>query len=252
MFAAAYVIVFALRQAGVNWGLIFSLSGYGAAIGFLLVSAYLYAIFRDNGQDPRQTVEHPLSNTRQYMALYSLMPFLGSLAGLYCTIDADTVRYALLAIAMGTLMTTFFFWIIADPAISFAEMTLPQSRKHRHERHAIVRAEREQKQRNREKMLAEVIEQEKNHEQRLQRLLGLEAQRLATLALEAIEGSNSAESAAVEIGLKAWQYGGLSCMRRLHEMAAEICHARGGSSIGADYISTWWDGIGQWRDKLLT
>lgn len=247
MLAAAYVLVLALRQAGVNWWLIFSLSGQGAAISFLLISAYLYALFRDNGRDPLRAVEHPLTNTRQYMVLYSLIPFLGAIAGLYCTIDLDNANQVAMTIAMGTLGATFAFWVIADPAISFSEMLLPESRKHRLARQAVAKAAKEQKQRDRERLLADIIEQEKLNDRRLQQVLGLEAQRLAALVRNAIDDSTAAESAAVEIGLHAWQYGGLSCMQRLYGMAVDICGLRGGDELSNDCISIWWDGIGQWR-----
>ena len=250
--SASYALVAALRQAGVNWWLIFSLSGNGAAMLFLLVSAYLYALFRDNGRDPLQAIEHPLTNTRQYMVLYSLIPFLGTLAGLGCIVGADTIRQATLAVAMGTLGATFVFWIVVDPAISCAEMLLPASRKHRLARHALAKAMREQKQREHEQLLADIENDEKTRYQQLQEHLATEAQKLAALTIEAIDGSTSAESAAVEIGLHAWRYGGLDCMQKLREMAADICRNRGRHDFGDEYISIWWDGIGHWRHRLLT
>jgi hypothetical protein len=250
--AAAYCIVFALRQAGVKWWLIFSLSAHGAALAFVLISAYLYALFRDNGRDPQRAVEHPLTNTRQYMVLYSLVPFLGAAAGLCSIIDAETIRQVMLAVAMGTLGATFLFWIILDPAISFAEMLLPESRKHRLVRHALAKAEREQKQRQREQLLAELEAQEEIRRRQIQDVFGAEAQKLAALAVQAGDGTASAESEAVEIGLRAWQYGGLDAMQKLCEMASDICRNGCRQSIGNEYISIWWDGIGQWRHKLLT
>jgi len=252
MLAAAYVFVFALRQAGVNWWLIFSLSGHGASISFLLMSAYLYAIFRGDGRDPLLAVEHPLTNTQQYMTLYSLIPFLGTLAGVYCVIDLHSAHQTAMTISMGTLGATFVFWVIADPAISFSEMLLPSSRKHRLARHALARAAKEQKQRNREQLLADLTTDEKIRNEQLREALGAEAQKLAALTIKAIEGSTSAGAEAMEIGLHAWQQGGLNCMQRLREMASEICRDRGGRHIDDDYISIWWDGIGQWRHKLVT
>jgi hypothetical protein len=252
MLAAAYVLVVALRQAGVDWWLIFSLSGHGASISFLLVSAYLYALFRDNGRDPQRAVEHPLTNTRQYMTMYSLIPFLGASAGLYSVIDLDSAYQIAMTIAMGTLGATFVFWIIADPAISFSEMLLPESRKHRLARHALAQAAKEQKQRNREQLLADITAEEKIRNQQLRETLSTESQKLAALIIKAIEGSASAGAEAVEIGLHAWQQGGLNGMQRLREMACEACHDHGGRHLVQDYISIWWDGIGQWRHKLVT
>ena len=252
MLAAACVFVLALRQAGIEWWLIFSLSGHGASIGFLLISAYLYALFRDNGRDPLRAVEHPLTNTRQYMTLYSLIPFLGAVAGLYCVIDLESAYQVVMTIAMGTLGATFVFWVIADPAISFSEMLLPESRKHRLARQALARAAKEQKQRNRAKLLADLTAEEEIRNKQLREAFGAEAQKLAALTIRAIEGSASAGAEAMEIGLHAWQQGGLNCMQRLCEMARDICRDRGEYSADDDHISIWWDGIGQWRHKLVT
>jgi hypothetical protein len=250
--AAAYILVVALRQAGVNWWLIFSLSGHGAALLFLLISAYLYVLFRDNGsRDPQKAVEHPLTNTNQYMILYSLIPFLGAMAGMYSIIEFETGKQFGTAVTMGTLAATFVFWIIVDPAISFAEKFLPESRKHAAARHAAVKAMRELKQKEREQMLVDIEMDEKIRIRNLQQSLAPEAQRLAAITLEAIDGSPAAQSEAIKIGLAAWRSGGLECMQKLHDMTADIC-SRCNRQPSDEYISICWDGIGHWRHKLLT
>jgi hypothetical protein len=249
--ASAYVLVLGLRQVGFEWWLIVSLSGNGAAIAFLLVSAYLHAIFRNKSRDDIPAIEHPLTSTSQYATLYSLIPFLGTIAGLSCIIDADTVQQVLVAIATGTIGATFGFWIIADPAISFAERWLPASRKHRLMRHAIAKALYEQKQREHKQLLANLEEQERSCHQQWEEVLLMEAQKLAALISQAVNGDTSAEFAVIESGLIAWRRGGQSCMKQLHEMASDICR-RNGHGLGDEYISTWWDGIGQWHHNSLT
>ena len=59
------------------------------------------------------------------------------------------------------------------------------------------------------------------------------------------------EQKAVDIGMKAWQIGGLGCMKYLHEMAMDICWQKYPKEMINDYIQVWWDGIGNWRCKDL-
>ena len=248
MLAVVYLLILQLRQAGFEWWLIFSLSGNGAAMCFLLVSVYVHTLFGNTRRDTGESIEHPLTNSGPYVVLYSLIPFLGTLAGIFSTDDAQQV---VMAAAIGNLGATFFFWIILDPAINFSEMLLPASRAHRLARHAQTKAAHEQKQRERTQLLADLEEQEKARERQWQEVLGMEAKKLAALTMQAVDGDTSVESAAIETGLRAWQYGGLSCMQKLREMASDICRSKGLGSCD-DFISLWWDGIGQWRHELLT
>jgi hypothetical protein len=251
MLAVVYLLILQLRQAGFEWWLIFSLSGNGLALGFLLLMVYVHTLFGNTRRDTGQNIEHPLTNSGPYVVLYSLIPFMGGLAGLQSILYADGGQQVVMAVAVGALGATFFFWIILDPAISFSEMLLPASRKHRLARHAQAKALREQKQRENAQLLADLEEQEKAREQQWQEKLGIEAKKLAALAMQAADGDMSVESAAVDTGLRAWQYGGLSCMRKLRDMASDICRS-GGRNGCDDFISLWWDGIGQWRHELLT
>jgi hypothetical protein len=52
---------------------------------------------------------------------------------------------------------------------------------------------------------------------------------------------------AVDIGAHAWHLGGINCMRQLRDMAME----NAGPAKTTDYISYWWDGIGDWRRPSL-
>jgi hypothetical protein len=50
----------------------------------------------------------------------------------------------------------------------------------------------------------------------------------------------------VDIGAQAWRLGGLNCMRQLRDMTMVIIpNHPGGRNI--DYVSYWWDGVGNWR-----
>jgi hypothetical protein len=44
-----YILLSALRQAGLHWWVIFSLAGHSAVVVFLLISLYLFARFRGVG-----------------------------------------------------------------------------------------------------------------------------------------------------------------------------------------------------------
>lgn len=249
--AAVFVILIALRQAGVNWWVIFSFSGQGAALLFVLISAYLYVLVGNKNKDPQSAREHPLTNTRQYGVLYSLAPFLGTFAGLLCTANTDTYRQIPLAAALSTFWATFLFWIIVDPLIGSAEMLLPASRKIRSERNAHAKFVREQRRLENERLLANIENEDNIRNQQWHQVLGTEAKKLAELTVDAATDWSKAESQAIAIGLQAWRYGGLECMQKLCQMASDIGLKRG-IIHNNEYISIWWDGIGLWRHKLLS
>ena len=249
--AVGYILVLALRQAGVKWWVVFSLSGHGVLIVSVLVSLYLFAIFRGISSSQNVEVEHPLTSSTYYAAFYLLTPFLGGLAGCIGMIGTYTMSQFFLGIALGTLGVTFMVWVILDPVIGLFEMLLPVSRKNRVIRLAKAKAEREKKQQDRERLLKEVIEQEEQNRRRWRKILEPEAMILARLLTEDETDLKKVEREAVGIGVRAWRTGGIACMRELRDTAIDLCR-RGHPEKGAiDYISFWWDGIGNWRAKPL-
>ncbi len=70
-----YILVFALRQAGVHWWIIFSLSGHSTLLVLLLVSIYSFALFRGVGRSQTIEAEHPLTSTNYYTVFYIAIPF---------------------------------------------------------------------------------------------------------------------------------------------------------------------------------
>ncbi|MFA5238840.1 MAG: hypothetical protein WC476_03920 [Phycisphaerae bacterium] len=252
MLCTGYIFVLALRQAGVRWWVIFSLSGYSVLLVFLLVSLYLFAIFRGVSSNQEIEAEHPLTNTNYYAMLYAVAPFLGSLAGCIGMIGENRISQFLLGIALGTLGATFLVWVIVDPVTGLLEMLLlPASRKHRAERLAQAKAQREERQKENERLLAEILAKEQLAHRSWQQLLKPLAEKLATLL--AAKGNNfqEAEREAVDIGVYAWQTGGLGCMRQLRDMTIEIYRKKYQDSMIVDYVSNWWDGIGSWRNSSL-
>ena len=249
--AVGYILVLTLRQAGVKWWVVFSLSGHGVLIAAVLVSLYLFAIFRGISSSQKVLVEHPLTSTTYYAVFYVLTPFLGGAAGCLGMVGARGVGQFLLGVALGTLGVTFVVWVILDPVIGLLELLLPPSRKHRLARLAEARAERERKQKERERLLAQVLAEEDSQRDRWRELLKPQAQRLARLLKEGAADPQQAEREAVGIGVTAWQAGGLSCMQEVRDMAITICKRNGKDKAVADYLSFWWDGIGNWRATPL-
>jgi hypothetical protein len=253
MLCIGYILVLALREAGVNWWVIFSISGHSALLVFLLVSLYLFAIFRGVGSSQKIEVEHPLTNTGYYSMFYVSAPFLGGLASCLGMIGEGRISQFLLGVALGTLGTTFLVWVIVDPVTGLLEtLLLPASRKHRSERLAQAKIQREEKQKERKRLLAEVLTKEQSKQRSRQEALKPYAEKLAEL-LTAINAANfrKAEREAINIGVKAWRNGGLNCMKQLRDMAIEICRKKYQDSMIVDYVSNWWDGIGSWRSPSL-
>ena len=245
--SVGYMLVSALRQAGIHWWVVFSLSGHGALIILVLVSLYLFAIFRGISSSQKLQLEHPLTSTIYYAVFYVSAPFLGSLAGLLGMIGTLSISQFLLGIAMGTLGTTFLVWVIVDPAIGLLEMLLPTSRKNRAQRLVQAKADKEKRQKERLNLLEEVIAKEDSDRLNWQQVLRPQAEKLAGLLISDAEDPKVLEQEAVGIGVKAWQTGGLSCMRELREMAISLCKQKRQNEAIVDYISFWWDGIGNWR-----
>ncbi|MHC4434852.1 MAG: hypothetical protein ACYTBS_23685 [Planctomycetota bacterium] len=242
-----YVLTLALRQVGANWWVVFSLSGHGALIVLVLISLYLFAIFRGISSSQNVHVEHPLTSTSYYAAFYVATPLLGTLAGCLGMIGERTPSQFVLGMAMGTLGVTFLVWVIVDPAIGLLELLLPASREHRVQRLAAAKALREQKQRDRENLLAEVLAKEDSARRSWDEFLQPQAETLARLLTSESKDIERTEQEAVGIGVSAWQTGGLTCMRELRKMAIAICERNGNNKAVVDHITYWWDGIGNWR-----
>lgn len=247
-----YILVFTLRQAGVHWWIIFSISGHSTLLVLLLVSIYSFALFRGAGRSQTIEVEHPLTSTNYYIVFYIVTPFLGGLAGCLGMIGVSAIKEFLLGVALGTLGSTFLVWVIVDPAMAWLELLLsPAARKNLAERLAEAKAEREQRQKEREGKLAEALAKYESDRRRWQEAFEAEAEKLAGLLTTSRSDFLQAEFEAVEIGVKAWQVGGLGCMRQLRDMAIDLCRYQNQNKAIVDYISSWWDGIGRWRSPSL-
>jgi len=242
-----YIAVMSLRQAGVHWWVIFSLSGHSAVFVFLLVSLYLFAVFRGIGGSKIIEVEHPLTSTGYYTALYLMTPFLGCLAGCLGMVGVKTTSEFFMGIALGTLGTTFLVWVIVDPAAGVLELLFPASRRHRSERLARIRAVRQRRQEKRKHLLERILAEEQERLCQWQQVLEPYSQQLAELLSVKDQDFAKAEREAVSIGVSAWQMGGRSCMEHLRNMTSSLYAKRTSEPMFCDYVSSWWDGIGDWR-----
>jgi len=245
-----YILVSILRQLGVKWWVIFSLSGHSVLIILMLISLYLFLIFQGI---KRATIsaEHPLTSSGPYLLLYDVSPILGAFAAGIGLMGSSEVAELLLGVALGTMGATFLSWIIVDPAVGLVEMLLPTSREHRVERLAKAKAVRVEMQKTREQLLDEVLLREKMSKQRWEEELRLQAKRLAEITTNGqIDFQTECEVA--QIGLESWQFGGLGCMQHLHEMAIAECKKNEESNVVIDHISVLWNGIGKWQSGGLS
>jgi hypothetical protein len=166
-------------------------------------------------------------------------------------IGVNTGSQFLSGIVLGTLGTTFLVWVILDPLTILAETLLPSSRKHRSERLVQIKIERQKRQIQQKRLLAEILAEEERNQQRWRQVLQPEAEKLAGLSISNSTDFNRAELEAIDIGVNAWQTGGLNCMRQLRDMATELCRKKKQDPMIIDCVSTWWDGIGQWQNPSL-
>ena len=248
--SVGYLLVFALRQGGAQWWLIFSLGGVSAVIAFVLVSVYLFAIFRGVVRSQQPAIEHPLTSSMSYMVFYDIVPFLGAAGGVIGMFGTIDVNEFFLGVSYNTLIATFFVWIVLDPAIGLLEYVLPAGRSHRSVRLAQAKAERERKEREQQALLADVQAKMANERTRWQEILQPQARQLAGLVSAEDRDQHRAEAEAVDMGVRAWQTGGLGCMEQLYRMAIDIYRQRcSKDTLGIDTISRWWDGIGGWRSE---
>jgi len=247
-----YLSVLIMRQAGFNWWLIFSLSGQSALLLFLLISLYLFAIFGATATGQKTTVEHPLTSSTPYLSFYVSAPLLGVLAGAVAITGETIITQFLSCIALGTLAVTFLTWVIVDPLASMLETLTPTSREHRLRRLAADKRQQEERQRNREELLNRLFAQQEQDRRRWQVFLRPDAEKLTALLTTSRTNFTQAEHQAVGIGIRAWQTGGLDCMRQLHGMALELYKEKYYNLTITDHISNWWDGIGSWRNATIS
>ena len=228
-----------------------SLSGYSTPVAFLLVSLYLFAIFRGIARSQKIEIEHPVTTSFCYLVFYVVSPFLGSLTGAVVAAHITQIWNYWLVVAAGALATTFVVWIIIDPAAGMLEMLLPASRANRNHRLAQAEAVSRQQQIARQRVLADAEAAGKSEQARWEKNLRPYAEELVQLLTNCDDEEDSREKQVIDIGLAVWKMGGLNCMRRLYSMVADIRRKYRLLPAYEDYISVWWDGVGTWQGDWL-
>ncbi len=78
------------------------------------------------------------------------------------------------------------------------------------------------------------------------KVLEPKAKELAALSITSPAELEQNRGRIVDIGIAAWQLGGLGCMRHLHSMAVRTSRQDSRDTTSMDYVSACWDGIGNW------
>jgi len=240
---ALYLLIIALRQAGLKWWVVFSFSGYLLTIFLFLLNVYLFAIFRGVSRI-QNALEHPLTTSTYYIGFYDLCPFLGILAGLVCYLTPEmkpNLQATIPLICEGTLYFTFLVWILIDPLLGVVELMLPECAHYRRIRIQAAAEEKRQKQIENQALLENLEKQEAENLRIWNQELGLLADQTALILNQSARKEN-ARAIIIKAGAKAWRLGGMVCMRYFHQLVKQKI-----TQPYPDFISIWWDGIGSWR-----
>ena len=243
LLSLSYLMVKSLRNAGVNWWVIFSFSGPSAAIGMFLLLFYLFAIFRGVSSGKQALKEHPLTSSHAYMAFYVGTPLFGMAAGLLGTYGVGFNDEYFTGIAMGTLGATTVVWLFLDPLAGLLEMQLPTSKQVRALRVVEEKKESERVKHERKLILENAIATKKCNKTLWEGLFRGEVEVVNSMFAQGEEVGNIEEKV-VELGMKAWQSGGLPCMKEIYNLLITMC-TEGKHYL--DFVPQWWDGIGSWR-----
>lgn len=222
-------------------------------MGFLLL-VYMYAVFK--GLDKKQDVEaeHPLTSSFYYLGLYVVTPFLGGLAGILgCLGLFDSLSQMFSTAAFSTVIATIAFWIFVDPLTTALEpVVIPASRKQKAARLARLKQQKIQNQIKRKKLLDEALAIEQRNLEKWHNLLSQQADFLASVFAGRHNDIEKRKHEIIESGVRAWQIGGIECMKELRRMTLDAVEKKYNANIKIDYLTFWWDGIGSWRMHSFT
>lgn len=129
--------------------------------------------------------------------------------------------------------------------IHFAS-TVPFSRQHRAIRLAHVKEMRRKESLAKKRALAEAEASEVKKLRIWGSVLEPKVKELAALSITSPAALEQSRGRIVDIGIAAWQLGGLGCMRHLHSMAVQTSGQDSRDTRSMDFVSACWDGIGNW------
>jgi hypothetical protein len=130
-------------------------------------------------------------------------------------------------------------------------MFIPSSRAHRRRRLAKVRALRKAERKSKEKLLKDIENAERIKQQQREKILLPFAQQLALLLGDVNVLKAGSPGKAIEMGIRAWQIGGIEYMKQLHTMTMSQIKSKCNEKESIDYLSIWWDGVGSWQSDWL-
>lgn len=244
---AATLLAISLRQAGLSWWVVFSVSGYSAILFVFFAVIYAFALFRGVVR-AQCAVEHPLSTSSAYLFFYDAAPFLGTLAGVLGCMGVANKWLALRMAAEGAVGMTFLVWVVIDTAVGFAESLLPSSRKARAERLAAAREARMRRQKQNADLLQTVLRRQEQLQRDWRGQFDAPSKQLAQLLSGALLTAQ-AKALAIDLGAKAWQAGRIPCMRFVQQLIGNHLTELGADKRLVQLVAAWWDGIGSWRQN---
>ena len=242
---AGALLVLSLRQAGVSWWWVFSISSYSAVLFTFLLAFFLFAMFRGVVR-AQCAMEHPLSTSLAYLVFYDAAPFFGAVAGLLGSIGVANGVTLVWMVIEGTLGMTFVTWVVVDSLVGGIESMLPQSIRQRSRRLEEAHAEKCRILQENATMLMTLEYREQDLKRDWEAAFRESVAELASLCSSGPEKIKQLQVCTVEAGAKAWKTGNISCMRFVHRMILEEMNR---CPVGpcVDYAALWWDGIGSWR-----
>ncbi|MBE0535406.1 MAG: hypothetical protein IH624_07020 [Phycisphaerae bacterium] len=245
-FCTGCLLVWPVLFTGEDGSYVFSAMRSGTVLVCVLAGlAAAVTLHRFSG-GRRDDREHPITNSGGYTLFYSISPLVGGVAGGLVAAGGSEPQYYAGWIAAGSYLAGVLVWLLATPLLYAAEMLLPSSRRHRAARLACARTMRRQAHSAKERALAELEATELKKLETWNHLLQPRARELAGLAITGPTALERNRGKIVDIGIEAWQIGGVSCMRHLHAMAAEVSKKESGDTKSIDLIVPCWDGIGNW------
>jgi len=246
--AVIYIVTFELILASKSWWVIISISGYSTFIVVFMTSLYLFVISRGVSRIEKNPQEHPLTTSLSYLFFYDCTPTIGIFAGIIAAWGTKSAGNFLFITAAGIFWTTAMVWMIVDPAIGLAEILSPSVMAHRKQRLLQAKLLKQQQGKLRKQLLNEVqLQEQKQIDQHYLSLKPL-AEKLIFLFSS---DQNAFSIEAVDIGVKAWQLGGINCMKQLYSMVIEMYKEQASNVPPIDHIASCWDGIGNWRTDYL-
>ena len=240
-----FLIVIAINQMGFHWWVVFSVSGYSTVVVLFLITVYLFAVYKGVVRNSN-SIEHPLTTSPYYILLYDFTPFMGGFAGLTVMSSDQALLLQFTIVAHGTLMITFLMWIVIDSLVGLVESSFPQSVAYRKIRLAQNREKRRLELLERQQLLEQVRQQEKQTQSQWAYFFQPYAAEVAELLCNPSVNVDTVQKRIIELGAIAWRQGELLAMEFFHEIIlGELKNRYDYPSV--DFVTLYWDGIGTWR-----